>query len=813
MVDRFILPPLDSHQPSHLKGMFARPTSLLISLHCVACVSAIGLCAAFVRGESPNQTTADIEFFERKIRPLLSNHCYECHSASAKTVHGGLRLDNSESIRQGGDSGDLLIPGDPQSSLLIQSVLHVGEIEMPPEGKLPAHEVSKLVEWVRRGAPLPGTFAGNTTGMSVGVPARPDSDQARDHWAFRQARQQPIPSVTQPDWPQSRIDHFVLAAMQQQGLRPAPRADRPTLLRRLHFDLIGLPPTPEQVREFVADHAEDAFQRRVDELLQSPRYGERWARWWLDMARYTDRTASWLYQTGQAHLYRDWVVDAFNSDMPYDHFVQRQLATDLMSDTPPNDLPALGFIALSPSYWKELKLPCEVIKVIVADEWEERVDAVSRTFLGLTVSCARCHDHKFDPISSEDYYALAGIFASCRQVERPLIPESLYAPVRAAKQQIKQLESRIAKLKQQKPPDQKQIQSLSQEIKEIRSTTPHFNTPMANALSEESMYVVRAGKHARDGSRLEYRAGPRDLPLFVRGNPNRPGPVIARRFLEVLSDDTSPYTNGSGRLELARSITKDASSLAARVLVNRVWLAHFGTGIVATPSDLGRQGAEPTHPKLLDDLAARFIADGWSIKRLHREILLSATWQQSSVSQSEYADIDPENRFLWRMNRRRLDFEPWRDAMLSVGGVLDSRLGGPAENLDANGNSRRTLYGTIHRRDMSSTLMIHDFPDPTQHSPQRNQTTTALQGLYALNGPLLQEHAVSVTKRLLQEIPEQEGTRIQRAYWLLFGRRPSENELKLALGFLRAKQNVELTERWQQYVHVLLASNEFLFID
>jgi hypothetical protein len=339
---------------------------------------------------------------------------------------------------------------------------------------------------------------------------------------------------------------------------------------------------------------------------------------------------------------------------------------------------------------------------------------------------------------------------------------------------------------------------------------------MANALAEESMFVMRAGETAQDGTRLDYRPGPRDLPLFIRGNANRPGPIVPRRFLTVLSEDPQPYRNGSGRLELAASITTDAAPLAARVIVNRVWLAHFGRGIVDTPSNFGRQGSQPSHPQLLDDLAARFIADGWSLKRLHREILLSATWRQSSEHDEHRVTIDPGNRWLSRMSRRRLNFEEWRDAMLAAGGVLDFQTGGPSVNLDDAKNLRRTLYGTVHRRDMSTTLQVHDFPDPTQHSPQRSSTVTALQGLYALNGPLLDQQAQALVDRLLKESPIDARCRVEQAYQLLFSRSPTKQEQQLALAFLGDEDDIggeDLSARWKQYAHVLLASNELLFID
>ena len=336
---------------------------------------------------------------------------------------------------------------------------------------------------------------------------------------------------------------------------------------------------------------------------------------------------------------------------------------------------------------------------------------------------------------------------------------------------------------------------------------------MVNALSEESLYVMRAGDTPQEGTRLEYRSGPQDLPLYQRGNPNRPGRVVRRRFLTILAPDQRPFGQTSGRLELAQAITTDAGHLAARVIVNRVWLAHFGKGIVATPSNFGQQGARPTHPELLDDLAARFIASGWSMKFLHREMLFSAAWRQSSECDASRRAADPENAWLSRANQRRLDFEAWRDAMLAATAVLDTTTYGPSVELEAPENRRRTLYATVHRREMSTTLQIHDFPDPTQHSPQRNSTVTALQGLYALNGPLLARQAVALVERLKLEFPDDDGARIWRAYRLLYSRSPSERELHIGLEYVGEVESEERTARWQQYAQMLFAANEFVFVD
>jgi mono/diheme cytochrome c family protein len=762
------------------------------------------------RADELRDDPADVEFFEKRVRPLLVQHCYECHSAKAKTLQGGLRLDSAHGVQRGGDSGPVVVTGQPRQSLLIDAIEYdVDSFQMPPQGKLSDRDIATLAEWVKRGALFPRSEE-TSPRQAAGI----DIEAGRRFWSFQPVTRQPLPAVQDTSWPRERIDFFTLAAMEREQLLPSPEADRFTLLRRLSFDLTGLPPSPEELRRFAADSGPDAYEREVDRLLSSPAYGERWARMWLDLARYTDKTARWLYQTGQAHLYRDWVVQALQEDMPYDEFIHRQLATDLMPQTGPEDVPALGFLGLSPSYWKELKLPAEIIKVIVADEWEERVDAVSRTFLGLTVACARCHDHKFDPIRMQDYYALAGVFASCRMAERPTIAEELYEPVRLAKLEVETLEGKIAELRKQDPKPTEEIEKLSAQIDALKASTPQYDVPMANALAEESLYVIRKGKTAQEGTVLDYRPEPRDLNLFIRGNPNRPGAVVPRRFLEVLSDENSqPFLNGSGRLELAHALTSEAAALTARVIVNRIWLAHFGRGLVTTPSNFGQQGERPSHPELLDDLAARFVDSGWSLRWLHREIVLSATYRQSSRAASPDFERDPENRWLSRMNRRRLDVEAWRDAMLVVCDELDERVGGASMDLESDNNHRRTLYATVHRREMSTTLLTHDFPDPTSHSPARTNTTTPLQGLYALNGPLLAARSKALAERFLRSSSGDDASKINEAYWLLFAREPTRREVELGLAFLSNQSSHDRPATWTQYAHVLLISNDFLYVD
>lgn len=794
---------------------FRFPTFLVDSMRVAFTISwvvlllILGTTASAEDTNSP--TPEDIEFFEKKVRPVLAARCYACHSNRSKSVKGGLKVDSRGALITGGDSGSAIVPGKPQESLLIAAIQFKanGDYQMPPKGKLPDHEIAALTEWVRRGAPFPG----GTTSTPQGG-RKIDFAKARKFWSFVPVEEKPLPKTKQTDWAEQRMDHFVLAAMEANALSPSKEADQATLLRRLTFDLTGLPPTPAELTAFLKDKSPQAYEAAVERLLNSKHFGERWARVWLDLARYTDRTASWLYSTGQAHLYRDWVVQAMNNDMPYDQFVHRQLATDFMTETGPEDIAALGFLGLSPNYWKELQLPAEIIKVIVADEWEERIDTVSRTFLGLTVACARCHNHKFDAITMQDYYALAGVFASCRIKERPTIDESLYAPVRTARTEVAKHEAKVKELKKKKPLPETEINTLTAKIAELKKT-PHFNVLMAPAVTEESLSVERKGKIAQSGTKLVYHPKPQDLNLFVRGNPNRLGDVVPRRFLQVLSssDQPTPFKMGSGRLELAQAITTDAHPLAARVLVNRIWLAHFGRGLVTTPSNFGKSGERPSHPELLDDLASRFITGGWSMKKLHREIVLSATYRQSSRDDRPQAKTDPDNRWLSRMSRTRLSVEAWRDAMLAVSGELDNKLGGPSMSLTDASNKRRTIYCTIHRREMSTMLLTHDFPDPTAHSPQRVGTTTTLQGLYALNGPMMLTRSKGLATRLLNEELESDKERILFAYQLLFAREPSKRETKLALDFVGEMTGEDRENAWVQYVHVLLASNEFLFVN
>ncbi|MCA9061565.1 MAG: PSD1 domain-containing protein [Planctomycetaceae bacterium] len=754
-----------------------------ILFHCI--LASLSLIAGLLSSAALVAEDSAAVRFGYDVRPVLSDKCFRCHGPDQSTRATELRLDDEQSAKQNRGDETAIVAFQPDQSDLIRRITSIDPaVRMPPPDSglsLSAAEVTTLTDWVSQGAHWAG------------------------HWAF-----EPLPDVSSASSAHDVIDQLVEKRRQAAGLQAAPPADRRTLLRRLAFDVTGLPPSADEIDAFISDAAPDAWSRRIDERLASPAYGERWGRVWLDMARYTDVTASWLNNTQNAWRYRDWVIQAFNQDRPYDEFVRLQLAADEMADVAIEDLPALGYMGLSPTYWKELRLAPELIRVIVADEWDERIDTVSRSLLGLTVSCARCHEHKFDPVSMDDYYALAGIFASTQQTNRLLLPKDEAAVVNAARKQVAALETKLKGLKAETT----EHQQISQRIADIKASTPHYNAASAHVVEFSSVYVMQDGP---DATKIEYREGEaRELPLFPRGNPTIEGKPIQRRFLTALSPDESvPLNHQSGRLDLANAIFQKSAPLAARVIVNRVWAQHFGKGLSRTPSDFGAQGNPPSHPELLDYLAAQLIAHNWSLKWLHREILLSKTWQQGSSVEAAASQMasekDPENRLLWRQNPRRLDIEMWRDAMLAASRRLDRTVGGPPFQLTDNQQVRRTLYGVVDRHDLNGMLRTFDFPEPSAHSPERLPTITPLQQLFSLNAEFVSVQAATIAEQLAGISADEE--RVTECYRRCFGRRPSDAERNLGIRFLAVDDPSQRQERLQDYAHSLLGLNEFLFVD
>lgn len=580
--------------------------------------------------------------------------------------------------------------------------------------------------------------------------AQIDWAMAREWWAFQSPTKAELPQINQAAWPSRRIDHFVLAKLEAKKLSPSPAATKHTLARRLYLDLTGLPPTPEKMRAFLGDETDGAYEMLVEELMQRTAYGERLASMWLNKARYAEDQA---HQVGgntaffypNAFKYRKWVIDAFNNDLPYDDFIRKQLAADLEKDKSVTDLPALGFIGLGHKFYNRNRL------TVKAEEWSEQVDTLTRAFLGLTVACAQCHDHKYDPVTQKDYYALAGVFASTDLVDRMEDGSEIKKDSEAHKKRI------------------------------------------------GIIHIVRDTK-------------PKDLHVFLRGNTETKGDLVKRRFLKVLAqNEPKSFTQGSGRLELAEAIADPNNPLTARVIVNRVWSIFFGRGLVATPSNFGQLGSPPSHSELLDDLAVRFMENNWSIKWLVRELVLSSTYQQNSQIISRNELIDPANIYLWRMNRRRLSVEQWRDSILAASNNLDRRGGESLELTDAK-NVRRTIYGRVSRKKLSDILIQFDYPDANVHSAKRSDTTTAIQKLFIINSSFMVEQAKGLAKRITGDSSATDLTHIQSTYALLYNRQPTREETDLGLAFLRLPAEGKLT-RWEQYSHALLAANEMMFVD
>lgn len=775
------------------------------------------------------------QFFETKIRPVLATHCNECHSDKAEKLKGGLRLDTREGLRQGGDTGPVIVPGQPEKSSLLRAVRYRDEdLQMPPVGKLPDEVIADLEAWIKMGAPDPRAGPASAA-------ARPLTDlaKAREFWSFQPPKKSAPPAVKQADWPRDDIDRYLLAALEVKGLAPVADASKQRLLRRVYFDLIGLPPTPDELDAFLNDESPDAFAKVVDELLRSPRFGERWARHWLDVARYAESSGKTNFAYPQAWRYRDWAINSFNTDKPYDQFVREQIAGDLLpaeDDRQRADqLIATGFLALGSKAHDAENRGQFVLDVI-----DEQIEATTRAFLGLTVACARCHDHKLDPISQRDYYALSGIFRSTQTCSgtmagtfpnfnaSPLLELPVGAKVPSAvpplpREQRAAMEQRLAALIQERD----EIPQGEANRDRVRRSNSMISTLRLRLLTD------RPGDSPRTFAMgVQEREVAVNSPLYVRGELDQPGSVVPRGLIRVLSENASPaIASGSGRRELADWLASPSNPLTARVMVNRIWLSLFGRGLVSTPDNFGAAGARPSHPELLDTLAVEFIGDGWSIKRLIRHIVLSRAYGLDSAYNPRNFEIDPDNTLVWRMSKRRLDAEEVRDSLLFVGGKLETTppIGSPVarmgeglalfirvDGLDVS-DTHRSVYLPVVRDQLPEGLALFDFADPSLVTGERATTTGPAQALFFMNGPLVLKQADALAERILA-MEGDEAQRVAGAYRIALGRGPTDAERDRAVAFLRdiagrLKENGPNRWAWSTFCQTLLASAEFRYRD
>ena len=910
---------------------------------------------------------SDLDFFERRVRPVFVKHCFKCHGS--KKQESGLRLDSRKSVLRGSDDGPVVVPGKPATSALIKAIRHEGSVKMPPDKKLAVNEIAVLARWVKLGAPWPNESSTSSD----------RDDSAKNHWAFRPIAEPPIPDVKNLSWPRTPTDRFILAKLEANGLQPSRPASKRSLIRRVTFDLIGLPPTPLEIDEFLADESPNAFARLVDRLLASPHHGERWGRYWLDVARYADNKGYVFFEDKNfpwAYTYRDYVIEAFNRDLPFDRFIIEQLAADQIATADNRAiLRAMGYLTLGARFMNNTH-----------DITDDRIDVVTRGLMGLTVTCARCHDHKFDPIPQADYYSLYGVFRSSQQ---PTLPP-LFSPPPSTDEYKKfdaGMRERVGKFdkfldrlhgeivnnarsraseylmaaharrnqpstenfmlladkgalnphvilrwevylkrtnREDKPvwtvwhrfaeladdefarkapeihrelfsatsddgevtrPINRLVRDafatsvpttmkdvadrygklLNQIDRKWRKQVPNAasnGSPAPERLADDAEEELRQVLYGADSAAMVPRAAgwgfldlipdrptqgefkkligevekwsktapaappramvmvdakvPYQPAVFLRGNPNRRGESVPRRFLEVLTgENRTPFVQGSGRLELARAIVDPRNALTTRVIVNRIWAHHFGHGLVTTPSDFGTRSDPPSHPRLLDHLANRLSTPiakggfGWSLKKLHREILFSAVYQQSSDHRADAFAIDPKNRLLARMNRRRLDFEAMRDALLFVSGDLNRAIGGPPVRIDTvSFVPRRSVYGFIDRMNMPNLLRSFDFPSPVSSSPKRSETTVPPQALFMMNHNFVAECARRLASRVDSETSTSVDARIRLLYQYAFGRETTDKELELG------KQFIEMSPKdWQSYAHAMLMTNEFVFVD
>jgi len=764
------------------KGNSATAPALVVLLGAVSLfpLSALAKPAAEMSGTG---------FFERRVRPLLVKHCYECHSEAEGQQKGGLLLDRESGWLEGGDTDKAVVPGNVKASLLIEAVEYTDpDFEMPPKYRLEDAEIAVLKKWVRDGAAGPAEDMGETEFSQLGD-QEVIFEKAEDHWSFQPVKAVDPPEVADPAWNENPVDRFVYAKLAEKGLTPSPAADSRTLLRRLSYRLTGLPP-----EEAITAKAPLDLEARVSDLLASPRFAEHIARYWLDVARYADTSMSGTrtpYYYPFAFTYRDYVVQSFHEDKPFDLFVKEQLAADLMGHSGDDPtLAALGFLSVSPHFNQ------------TGDLYDDMIDVTTRGLLGMTVSCSRCHDHKFEPIPTADYYSLYGVFQS---LDRPVPWEVEELP------EIRGYEP-AAKLAEDYAKKRKAIDAKIEKAGDSkRGNRNKADTIKQTDLAE--LLLFHDGAPARAMTIFE-KPRPVTPTILIRGEPGSRGDRVPRRFLKILEPEQEPFTKeNSGRLDLAEKIVDPQNPLTARVYVNRIWAMLMGDPIVDTPSDFGLVGATPSHPDLLDYLASRFVAEGWSTKKLVRLIVTSRTFQQSSKGREEAEAIDPENTLFWRSNRNRLRIEELRDSLLAVSGQLDLTMRGrPGELWGDDYTKRRALYGYVNRFNIDPTLRNFDFPSPVQTQESRTENIVSPQALFLMNSPFMIEQAAALIEDLALGESASREERIAAIFKRVLQREPTAAEKIRVTRFLNVEESRDV-DPWPLLAQSLCMLNAFLYVD
>ena len=787
-------------------------------------------------------TPQGAEYFESKIRPVLAKSCYPCHSSTAKATMGGLSLETRDSVLKGGTSGPALMPGDPAKSALVKAIRYEGR-KMPPSAQLPASVIADIEKWVEMGAPDP-----RVTTASNWKPTTIDIEKGRKYWAFQAPQKPAVPAVTNAKWSSQPIDRLLLARMEQKQVTPVADADRATWLRRVTFDLTGLPPTPDELDTYLKDTGKKADAKVVDRMLASERFGERWGRHWLDVARYAESVGRGRnYAFPFAWRYRDYVIDSMNRDKPFDQFIKEQLAGDLLpaADAKQRNeqLIATGFLSLGSHDLIEQNPQTFRMDVI-----DEQIHATTRAFLATTVGCARCHDHKFDPIPTTDYYAMAGIFKSTEMLSglqrRPrdnfsyfnmdLLAKMSYGPGEQAPEHLKTAE------------DREKWNELQAKLKDLLAVGPKGGGPagkkkpvaVGNKLRQETRPILdEIDKYplpmdlamaVREAKQID------DCEVYIRGDAKDLGPKVPRGFVQVesLPGEKLEIPNGeSGRLQLAQWIARRENPLTARVAVNRIWEHLFGRGIVPTVDNFGKMGEQPSNQELIDYLAVRFVEQGWSTKKMIREIVLTRAYHLSSVNNAGDAKIDPDNKLFWRMNRQRLEVEAIRDSLLMLGGKLDlqrpeaSPVLGYKRGIDigrAKGRGmamgdfafetdKRTIYVPIVRNNLSPMFEVFDFPEPSETKGRRDVTTVPTQALFMMNSPFVMAQAKNAAKRLLDLALASDDARIRRVYLEALGRSPTAVEVKKSSDYIQSLSETPAVDAWGRFYQALFQSAEFRY--